>query len=928
MNVTFKGFFRLRRIVPLHSTCVQPLDFTTIPFNGITYGICVSQPTHEHPAKVGVGPLTPSGWERDVISWYVRDPKNVVSFVDENKDTKERNLYVMIADSGSRDGTDVVVINKHNQILTKEQHTVNSRYPTAIAVWSSRTDNTYHLAIANGYGTEPTQTYKSETFTYNWMQTYFDRYSEMTTYYVKDICPFNIHSNEFLAVANYKAGPNTIKVDSEIFKLDIDRKKWRSFQRIRTFGAVDWEFFTFGSDHNNEFFLAVANSFDIIDGQYNNQINSLIYKFSGDKFVPFQCLPTVGATQIKSFQGPNGEFVLAVANMHQAVHLYQYNGWHFAESSVQYKSGVMSPGVVSIHFDYLSFERTGILFVSNPHHPSGHMFRMEFVHENPLGDWHNESMHWCEATERDVKHFGAANVMPLLNDVFYVDQNQPIVINGDFNMTDLILDSLTTPILVDLSTGDELSDRLIDELIKLNEEIRVAETNLGQIVDILSNALRTNGDQVVTAPQTFTSVDFECRPEFNCNVGQINARVLNNDDINGLAADILPLNMNQNIDHSMHFQNLRVDKNLILEGFINGLNTSNIVTKHGSHEIFASKTFLNDVTANEVNVNKLINEKTINPSTVLLTIGDQVINNSIKFSDKILIPNLQVNGPVNGININQFYGEVVTQDSDHIIKGEKHFNELNLDELSMRTGSTIDDIDVIKLWNDILWTYGDQEVTAPINFTNIAIDGNLIVDGLINGISVPKDVILTNENAQITSGNKFLSSVKVNRMEVHHSINGIGLVNRPQLELDIMLKSKVQTVVGTKVFNKMHLGGHSLVRGTVDGVKLSQLKRTLLLRNTSQHFDALEIRGDVFFDGGLKLEKTINGLRLEDLYNNALKLTDRVIPAFPHFQMSVADIKSLECHSINGLNIGKNLMEKLLDYSFLIQFFLSPKALT
>ena len=143
-------------------------------------------------------------------------------------------------------------------------------------------------------------------------------------------------------------------------------------------------------------------------------------------------------------------------------------------------------------------------------------------------------------------------------------------------------------------------------------------------------------------------------------------------------------------------------------------------------------------------------------------------------------------------------------------------------------------------------------------------------------------------------------------MEVLHSINGIGLVNRRTLELDVMSKYMEQTVVGHKVFNEVHLGGHSLVRGTVDGVKLSELRRTLLLRNTSQHFDVLEIRGNAFFDAGLDLKTTINGFRLEDLYNNALKLTDRHIPAFPHFQMNVAAIKSLECHSINGLNIGKS----------------------
>ena len=84
-------------------------------------------------------------------------------------------------------------------------------------------------------------------------------------------------------------------------------------------------------------------------------------------------------------------------------------------------------------------------------------------------------------------------------------------------------------------------------------------------------------------------------------------------------------------------------------------------------------------------------------------------------------PNLQVNGPVNGILINQLLANIVTKDSDHIIKGEKRFTDIEMNDLLMKAESTINGIDIIKLWNDVLWTYGDQVVTAPINFTNIAI---------------------------------------------------------------------------------------------------------------------------------------------------------------------------------------------------------------
>ncbi|CAG2108745.1 unnamed protein product [Medioppia subpectinata] len=220
-SFTDNGVHRLRSIVPLMTTCEASVDFTTIPFNGQTYGICVSRSMGQKSAKVSVGAFTNNGWQRDLVSWSVIDPQKVVAFVDEDKDSKDPNLYVLVADSAGSDGTNLYVINKYNKMITKEQLTINSKWPTAIAVWWSRSDTSYHLAIANSNAKDSTQSFKSNTSVYHWKQTYFDRYSEMTTYYVKDICPFNIHSNEFIAVANYKAGPNQMAVESEL----IDTQK-------------------------------------------------------------------------------------------------------------------------------------------------------------------------------------------------------------------------------------------------------------------------------------------------------------------------------------------------------------------------------------------------------------------------------------------------------------------------------------------------------------------------------------------------------------------------------------------------------------------------------------------------------------------------------------------------------------------------------
>ncbi|OAD20758.1 EPTP domain protein, partial [Candidatus Thiomargarita nelsonii] len=63
--------------------------------------------------------------------------------------------------------------------------------------------------------------------------------------------------------------------------------EFEEFQSIPTQGALDWEYFTIGSDH----YLAVANHHN--DSTYN--INSTLYRWHGASFVEYQSIPTQGA---------------------------------------------------------------------------------------------------------------------------------------------------------------------------------------------------------------------------------------------------------------------------------------------------------------------------------------------------------------------------------------------------------------------------------------------------------------------------------------------------------------------------------------------------------------------------------------------------------------------------------------------------------
>lgn len=121
----------------------------------------------------------------------------------------------------------------------------------------------------------------------------------------KDICPFTIHHKHFVAVANYLNDQGSYHLDSEIFIYSPDVRTFKSFQKLRTDGACDWEFFSIGEGLATEYFLAVANHivYDKNIGKFALAVDSVIYKWNWNVFVPFQCIKTTGAHKWTAITG-------------------------------------------------------------------------------------------------------------------------------------------------------------------------------------------------------------------------------------------------------------------------------------------------------------------------------------------------------------------------------------------------------------------------------------------------------------------------------------------------------------------------------------------------------------------------------------------------------------------------------------------------
>jgi len=164
---------------------------------------------------------------------------------------------------------------------------------------------------------------------------YFEQESLIPTHAAIDWEFFTIGSDSYLAVAN-SFNDSTYNLDSKIYRWN--GTSFTETQSLPSHGAYDWEFFTIGSDS----YLAVAHYFN--GSTYS--LDSKIYRWNGTSFTETQSLPTIGAYAWEFFTIGSDSY-LAVANRYNGSTLnidskiYRWNGASFVEFQSMATNGAM-----------------------------------------------------------------------------------------------------------------------------------------------------------------------------------------------------------------------------------------------------------------------------------------------------------------------------------------------------------------------------------------------------------------------------------------------------------------------------------------------------------------------------------------------------------------------------------------------------------
>lgn len=196
----------------------------------------------------------------------------------------------------------------------------------------------HYLAVANFIvPLDERYNHEIESHIYKWDGTNFGLVQRILTYGASDWEYFTINDENYLAVSNHRNN-SSYSLNSTIYKWNIEESVFEFQQNIATNGAADSKYFSINDNH----FLVIANR--NIGGTYEVNSEILIWDETTTEFVNFQDIPTSGALDWEYFTLDEMHY-LAVANG------WNSDGTRLTDSTIYLWDGTMFREQQSIETD-------------------------------------------------------------------------------------------------------------------------------------------------------------------------------------------------------------------------------------------------------------------------------------------------------------------------------------------------------------------------------------------------------------------------------------------------------------------------------------------------------------------------------------------------------------------------------------------------
>ena len=292
--------------------------------------------------------------------------------------------------------------------------------------------------------------------------------------------------------------------------------------------------------------------------------------------------------------------------------------------------------------------------------------------------------------------------------------------------------------------------------------------------------------------------------------------------------------------------NLTVEGNIeMTEGkMIDGVDLSQLYSEavfKDKDQIVSGDKHFHDLTVQDIEIKcnescylkellKNLTEKTVKVNQAANITGTKTFAKNLSMADS-----LHVKGFINGVKVPN---DLVPKKNPLVIYGKKTFKKPVTIYGDVELDSTINNFNISEWYKKALRLYGEQTITGNLTFVDkVNMERNLKVNGLINELYVPDDLVKVKEDEVISAHKTFNGKIKIGKLSVNKMVAS-GLVDGvdvEELNRTIVKTSGEQTISGNVIFKKgLEINGDLQTNGDINGVNLTEINANAMRINGDQ----------------------------------------------------------------------------------------------
>ncbi|XP_047129042.1 uncharacterized protein LOC100199482 isoform X1 [Hydra vulgaris] len=515
-----------------------------------------------------------------------------------------------------------------------------------------------------------------------------------------------------------------------------------------------------------------------------------------------------------------------------------------------------------------------------------------------------------------------------------------LTVNGKIN--DISIDNLMTTNTEQTVTG---SKSFYNEFI-VASDLNLKNFTLNGLM-FPDDLMKRSGIQTISGYKTFKNLEFNKPVIINALIDQVNITDFNINKVttsgtqnitqkvifqNGftVTSDVIIKGLvdgtnldkiKENIDASMGDQIIQTNttfkkvyaKNSVQVDSMNGYNMSEVVTTNEKQRITANISFENDIIVEGDLMAGIIDGIKLSSEAVTKGGNQEISGVKTIFSPKINA-NTIVTGLLNGVNLSYWMNNIVLKNSKKKITGKKVFTNGAIIKKQLYV-KHINNITLENLKSDLVSLNTDGIWNSQFIFENVLVFGDCHVNGYVNGLQVPIDLIKISGNQVVHGKKEFASNVNiggsfislsnlnnenisfffenvvknntdedVNAILYFHgdtyfkkNITFLSKLNNLSFPNDVVTLNTYQNVKGHLLFLEPSLFLNKVittivnVNTTVNGIDLYEMEKNALYKDRNQTVNAsLVFLGGISCYQNLSVAGLINGINLEELVNNSV----------------------------------------------------------